>query len=155
MGKKIEIKDEEVDVVHPLAASGEDLSMRGAVIIVILVVLVGVLTGFLLSLGKNITTSSLLSVKKNNSDSEVKKTIGIKDKKTFKDNSEGILQEGGIEDEGQFHLSRPGGSSQNVYLTSSAVDLSEFIGKKVRVWGETFSAEKAGWLMDVGLVEVL
>jgi hypothetical protein len=25
----------------------------------------------------------------------------------------------------------------------------------VRVWGQTFSGEKAGWLMDVGLVEIL
>ena len=81
--------------------------------------------------------------------------MGIKDKKTFKDNAEGILRDGGIEGEGQFHLERPGGISQNVYLTSTTVDLSQLIGKKVRVWGETFSAQKAGWLMDVGLVEVL
>jgi len=52
-------------------------------------------------------------------------------------------------------LQRTGGESQNVYLTSTAVDLSKFLGKKVRVWGETFQGEKAGWLMDVGLVEVL
>jgi hypothetical protein len=43
----------------------------------------------------------------------------------------------------------------NVYLTSSTVDLSPFVGKKVRVWGQTFTGQKAGWLMDVGLVEVL
>ena len=60
-----------------------------------------------------------------------------------------------IEDEGQYHIERPGGVSQNVYLTSTTVDLSQFIGKKIRVWGETFSAQKAGWLMDVGLVEVI
>jgi len=84
----------------------------------------------------------------------VKKT-GIVDKKTFKDKAEGVLKEGGIDGEGNFHLERPGGVSQNVYLTSSTVDLSQFIGKKVRVWGETFAAEKAGWLMDVGFVEII
>jgi len=83
------------------------------------------------------------------------KTAGVSDKKTFKDSSEGILREGGIDGEGSFHLERPGGVSQNVYLTSSTVDLSLYIGKKVRVHGETFNAQKAGWLMDVGLVELL
>ncbi len=81
--------------------------------------------------------------------------VGVTDKKTFKDKAEGILREGGIDGEGNFHLERIGGESQNVYLTSTTVDLSQFIGKKVRVWGETFSGQKAGWLMDVGLVEVL
>lgn len=84
-----------------------------------------------------------------------KKVVGIADKKTFKDKAEGVLREGGVDGEGNFHLQRPGGESQNVYLTSTTVDLSPYIGKKVRVWGETFSGQKAGWLMDVGLVEVL
>lgn len=83
-----------------------------------------------------------------------KEQIGIKDKKTFKDQAEGLLKEGGIDGEGNFHLERPGGKSQNVYLTSSTVDLSKYVGKKVKVWGETFSSQKAGWLMDVGLVEI-
>ncbi len=86
---------------------------------------------------------------------KVAQTAGIADKKTFKDRTEGILKEGGVDGEGNFHLERPGGASQNVYLTSTTVDLSKYIGKKVRVWGETFQAQKAGWLMDVGLVEVL
>jgi hypothetical protein len=33
--------------------------------------------------------------------------------------------------------------------------LNEFVGKKVRVWGETHAGKKAGWLMDVGRVEAL
>jgi len=87
--------------------------------------------------------------------SKSEKAVGVADKKTFKDQAEGILREGGIDGEGNFHLERPGGESQNVYLTSTTVDLSPFVGKKVRVWGQTFSGEKAGWLMDVGLVEIL
>ena len=86
---------------------------------------------------------------------KAEKTIGLADKKAFKDQAEGTLREGGIDGEGNFHLERAGGTSQNVYLTSTTVDLSPHIGKKVRVWGQTFTAEKAGWLMDVGLVEIL
>lgn len=89
------------------------------------------------------------------SNAPAKKVIGVTDTKTFKDQAEGILREGGVEGEGSFHLERPGGTSQNVYLTSSTVDLSPYIGKRVRVHGQTFAAQKAGWLMDVGLVEVL
>jgi hypothetical protein len=83
-----------------------------------------------------------------------KTSAGVLDKKTFTDQAEGTLREGGFEGEGSFHLERPGGKSQYVYLTSTAVDLSEFIGKKVSVWGQTYEAEKAGWLMDVGYVEL-
>ena len=81
-------------------------------------------------------------------------SAGIVDKKTFKDSVEGILREGGIDGEGNFHIERPGGESQNAYITSSTVDLSGYVGKKVKVWGQTFSGQKAGWLMDVGLVEI-
>jgi hypothetical protein len=82
-------------------------------------------------------------------------SAGVVDKKTFKDSADGILREGGIDGEGNFHLERTGGVSQNVYLTSTTVDLTAYIGKKVKVWGQTFQGEKAGWLMDVGLVEML
>lgn len=81
--------------------------------------------------------------------------FGHPDKETFRDEAEGILVKGGIDGEGSHHLMRPGGESQNVYLTSSVVDLEEFIDHRVRIWGETFAAQKAGWLMDVGRVEVL
>ncbi len=83
------------------------------------------------------------------------KMAGISDKKTFKDQAEGFLKDGGLSGEGTFHLDRPGGVSQNVYLTSSTVDLSGYVDKKVRVWGETFKGQKAAWLMDVGLIELL
>lgn len=141
-------------VVHSLDIDTDFLSMKKTIILFLIVIGVGIGTGYILSL-TNKTISSTDSSESATSSQEVKKSVGIKDKKTFKDNAEGTLREGGIEDEGQFHLVRPGGDSQNVYLTSTIVDLSQFIGKKVRVWGETFSAQKAGWLMDVGLVEVL
>lgn len=81
--------------------------------------------------------------------------VGSEDTKTFSDKAEGTLKKGGIDGEGQFHLVRPGGESQYVYLVSSIVDLSTFENRKIRVWGSTQTAQKAGWLMDVGKVEVL
>ena len=80
--------------------------------------------------------------------------FGAKDKSAFTDEAVGILEEGGIDGEGTHKLLRSGGISQTAYLTSSVIDLSEFIGFKITVWGETFSAQKAGWLMDVGRVKV-
>lgn len=83
------------------------------------------------------------------------KEIGLSDTATFRDSAQGTLEEDGIDGEGTHHLVREGGPSQNVYLTSSVIDLDQFLGKKVEVWGETIGAEKAGWLMDVGRIKVL
>jgi len=80
---------------------------------------------------------------------------GSQDKSAFKDEAEGVLLKGGIEGEGSHRILRPGGVDQTVYLTSSVVDLDVFDGHKVKVWGETFAAQKAGWLLDVGRVEVI
>ncbi len=90
-------------------------------------------------------------------DNQVKNgaVFGLPDKETFKDQTEGVLIKGGIDGEGSHSILRPGGISQNVYLTSSVVDLDMFNDMEVRVWGETFKGQKAGWLMDVGRVEVL
>lgn len=114
---------------------------------------IAVILGTALGFGLNKLPKKGESV--NLSSAKAEKTVGIADKKTFKDSAEGTLKEGGIDGEGSFHLQRPGGESQNVYLTSTTVDLSQYIGKKVRVWGETFAAEKAGWLMDVGRLDIL
>lgn len=111
-------------------------------------VIVGVGIGYLPSMFKKSGSSTT-------SKNETAKSAGIADKKTFKDSAEGTLKEGGIDGEGNFHLERPGGESQNVYLTSTTVDLSSYVGKKVKVWGQTFEAQAAGWFMDVGLVETL
>lgn len=126
----------------------EGLPYKKLFFLLALVVIIGVVVGFgAAKLKKGGAPSSQTGT--------VAQTAGIADKKTFKDSTEGILKEGGVDGEGNFHLERPGGESQNVYLTSTTVDLSRYVGKKVRVWGATFQGQKAGWLMDVGLVEVL
>lgn len=117
-----------------------------------IVLVVGILVGFG---GSKLTKSNKTGTSATAATEATTKTAGIVDKKTFKDSAEGVLKEGGIDGEGNFHLERPGGPSQNAYLTSTTVDLSQYVNKKVRVWGATFQGEKAGWLMDVGTVEVL
>ncbi len=150
--------DTDKDLIHDFNKETLKSAFTSKVILLLLgVVVVGVFSGYLLAansgsslLGKNIKTNLT------NGDSLSKGTIiGSNDTKTFKDTTEGTLKEGGIDGEGAFHLERPGGESQNVYLTSSSVDLSKFIGKKIKVWGQTQKAQTAGWLMDVGRVEVL
>lgn len=83
------------------------------------------------------------------------KIYGAENADAFKDEAEGVLVKGGIEGEGSHHLLRDGGPSRNVYLTSSVLDLNLFNEHQIKVWGETFQAQKAGWLMDVGRVEVV
>ncbi len=147
---------EKTSVIHSLDIQDThhlvDIPMKKSITIFGLVILVGVISGFV----ANLVFPSTGTTKKQTTSSKqpVAAKAGIDDKKTFKDSAEGIMKEGGIDGEGNFHLERSGGASQNVYLTSTTVDLSLYIDKKVKVWGETFSAEKAGWLMDVGLIEL-
>lgn len=81
--------------------------------------------------------------------------FGLPDTETFKDSAEGYLELGGLEGEGSHSLIRPGGDDQTVYLTSSVTDLDKFAGMQVKIWGETFKGQKAGWLMDVGRVQII
>lgn len=118
-------------------------------IIIFLAVAGGVSSGFALSKTRPISLSSNKVVKV-----DTATEVGIKDAKTFRDSVSGTLEKGGIEGEGTHHLVRTGGESQWVYLTSSVVDLDQFVGKKVKVYGETFAGKSAGWLMDVGRVEL-
>lgn len=82
-------------------------------------------------------------------------TIYGQDSEAFKDSAQGTVAKNGTQGEGSHRLLREGGDSQTVYLTSSTLDLDLFVDHKVEVWGETFAAQKAGWLMDVGKVKVL
>ena len=155
--EKTEKKEEEtVDngisekVVHDFDSKKNIFSSKFIVILVV-ALLVGFGTGYLLA--NKGGTSSGLSL----SGGSVSKgaTEGSSDMSAFKDTAEGTLKKGGIDGEGAFHLVRPGGDSQNVYLTSSIVDLGKYVNKKIKVWGQTQKAQHAGWLMDVGKVQVL
>lgn len=124
------------------------------IILFLILAVLGVGTGFLLSQAQGFSVVPSSPLSKIGTGVDKGKTYGGDDVKDT-DDAEGTLREGGIEGEGSFHLERPGGVSQNVYLSSSVLDLSQFIGKKVKVWGLTHDAEKAGWLMDVVRLQVL
>src|SRR3989344_2437175 len=123
-----------------------------AVLIAIAIMAAGVFTGYIFAQGTRTTINTKATTQTGTQTS--KKTIGIKCEQKG-EIPEGMLREGGIEDEGTHHLERDGGPARNVYITSSVVPLDEYVGKKVRVCGETVDAEKAGWLMDVVQLEVL
>lgn len=144
-------------LVHGISAS-QTIMTKKILLAAALIILAGVGSGYLLS--RNSTNSSTPTADRTGSpgqpsNEKAVRVVGSADTKSFPDNTEGTLREGGIDGEGTHNLERPGGPSQTVYLTSSILDLSEFVGKRVRVWGQTHAAKKAGWLMDVGKVEVL
>ncbi len=133
----------------PKGPSKATLMMAGGAV---LVVLAGVATGWFVS-GRPGVSGAPKEAAPGVITSE--NEAGIVDEATFRDTAEGKLETGGIEGEGTHHLDRDLGEEKYVYLTSTVIDLESFVGKKVQVWGETISAKKAGWLMDVGKVKVI
>ena len=131
-------------------------SKKILIISALVVVALGITTGYFVS-GKGSTNSSSTSKGGvvNNNDIQAGAEFGGKDSASFTDQALGVIEAGGIDGEGTHKLLREGGSSQTVYLTSSTLDLEQFTGRKVQIWGKTFKAQKAGWLMDVGRLKVL
>lgn len=126
------------------------------VLATVLVVLAGLGTGWLLS-GNALSSgdSTTVSDKQEGEMVNTASEAGIEDESAFPDTAEGTLKEGGIDGEGTHYLERPGGTSQNVYLFSTVIDLRSFVDKKVQIWGKTVSGKEAGWLMDVGRIKVV
>jgi len=156
--RRVDSKDKEI--VRSLDRKNKSsVGKYSKLISVIMVLALGLGSGFLvaqLTIATGVVNKKV-EVRELQSDSEITKglIVGADDKSQFPDEAEGALVEGGVDGEGTHHLEREGGPSQNVYLTSSNVDLQKFVGRTVRVDGKTFSAEKAGWLMDVGQLEVI
>lgn len=121
----------------------------------LLIIAAGVYSGFLLSEKKGKTEvtdeSGLPKIIIG------KEIVGSTDTESFRDQAVGVLEknENGPYTEGTHRLIREGGPSQTAYLISSIVDLDQFVGREVEVWGETFHSDKVGWLMDVGRLKVL
>lgn len=123
----------------------------------VLIVFLGIGSGF--GLNKLVGKEGALGLKtqreiKEGEAVEAGQTYGEKSE-AFPDNAVGVIEKNGIEGEGTHRLLREGGESQTAYLTSSLLDLDLFAGRKVEIWGQTFAAQKAGWLLDVGAVKVL
>lgn len=133
-------------------------SNTGLIIAAIIAIVAGVGTGYggskLYAQSQGLPTGEMETVA---TEGSVKNgdVFGSPDTSAFKDSAQGYLVAGGLDNEGTHHLLRDGGESQTVYLTSSVTDLSALEGMEVEVWGETFKGQKAGWLMDVGRVQVI
>lgn len=138
-----ELKQQPIPVL-----SIEKKRKKGIYLGAIIIIVAGIFTGYFLSQSKTTSLGGSKII-------ETNKVVGSTDTKVFKDSAEGVLEKGGINGEGTHKLIRPGGESQTVYLTSSVIDLNKFVGKKVKAWGETQAAEKAGWFMDVGRLEIM
>src|SRR5258708_23835122 len=110
----------------------------------IIVILVGLVIGFLVSSKKS---TSMNTGTKNSIVGVTATEAGVKDPSTIKGvtTATGTLKTGGIKGEGQYHLDRPGGPTQTVYLTSTTIDITPFVDKKVQVWGQTLASQNAPW----------
>jgi hypothetical protein len=153
--KKVAVTDEAdvpiVEPIDPVKKEDTQMKIRSTRIIIgvyILLVLLGLGTGYLLA-HANITG---VGVKPGIIKTD--KVAGSTDTTTFKDSAIGVIQKDGTDGEGTHQLIRDGGPSQTVTLMSSVVDLDQYVGKKVKVFGQTMTAQKAAWLMDVGRVEL-
>lgn len=158
--KKVEVAEKlsdvqgEKDIELKSLDSGSSMKNKQNLVIFgvyLLLIAMGVGTGFLLS--NNATVLGSIT-QKPGAVINTGKVVGSTDTKTFKDSAVGVIQKGGVDGEGTHQLIREGGPSQTAYLFSSVIDLDKYIGKKVKVWGQTMAAKKASWLMDVGKVEL-
>lgn len=120
------------------------------VLVMVIVILGGVMTGYLLSQNKGLSLGGTSAGTINKPDE-----VGSADAQTFKDTATGTIEAGGLNGDGTHKLIREGGPSQTAYLTSSVIDLDQFVGKKVQIWGETQKGQKVSWLMDVGRIKTI
>ncbi|MCL5090871.1 MAG: hypothetical protein M1514_02560 [Patescibacteria group bacterium] len=125
-------------------------------VLIVFFIVSGIVSGYFLAKRNQKSSAASATVGTVSKDKIVKGSeFGVKDVSTFKDTATGSLEAGGLEGEGTHKIIREGGPSQTVYVISSVLDLDQFVGKKVQVWGETMKAQKAGWLMDVGRIKIL
>jgi len=154
-----EINNQENQSVNSLDLSESLLDWK-IILISAGVVLVGLGSGYglsrLRSSSAQVSSSTSTDVSQQPTGKKVKvgQTYGNQSE-VFSDEAIGVVERVTDTEEGTHKLLREGGESQTAYLTSSLVDLDRFVNHKVKVWGETFAAQKVGWLMDVGAVKVL
>lgn len=155
MNPQLNNQDTKTPLMNNFEKPGSSVFSPKFLVVLVIIILLGIFSGYFLTSNKRNTSNGTGTQTSSGSSAGNNTIVGSNDTATFKDTAEGILKSGGIDGEGTYHLVRPGGDSQNVYLTSSIVDLSLFVNKNIKVWGQTQSAQHAGWFMDVGRVEVL
>ncbi|QQG43544.1 MAG: hypothetical protein HYW45_00805 [Candidatus Daviesbacteria bacterium] len=137
------------NLIKPLAKSSQTVKIMVAVLIS--TIALGGITGYLMA---NKNPISNLSTGINGTPPK----SAQQDSKTFRDFAEGVIKPKSTESDNYSegtHILQRDNNPTPVALTSSVVDLSQYEGKKVRIYGETQKAVTEGWLMDVGKVEII
>ena len=134
-------------------------SVVAPALIIVSLILAGGVSGYFLS-GQTELTGTVVGSKSEGgekSSGKVPKEAGISNPSVYKDQAQGRVEANTNKDvpEGSHKLVRPGGEDQTAYLTSAVLDLDQFLGECVEIWGQTYAAQKAGWLMEVGQVKLL
>ena len=140
--------------IEPIS-SGNKFAKIIPVLIIIVIVVLGIGSGLVLS---SFSQSSSSSVTVLSDDEDISLEIKENLAQTFSDEAQGTLETNADLDrygQGTHKLIRPGGEDQTAYLTSSILELDEYVGQEIKVYGETFGSSQVGWLMDVGKVEVI
>ena len=159
--QKVEINSEPGEsLLKTIPRSGEGLKMKRNLIpalIIVALILAGGVTGYFLANQGVLVGQKITEMTGGVSLVQGPQEAGITDETLFPDTAQGRIKINESDEitEGSHKLIRPGGESQTAYLTSSVLDLNQFLGKCVQIWGETFEAQKAGWFMDIGRIKVL
>ena len=141
---------------QPINGNGKNKKgVFGYVGLAVVMVALGIITGWKIpKLSKEKSTGDTPNGLISKGEISKGKEFGVEDPGKS-DSAVGVVEKGGIDGEGTHKLLREGGPSQNIYMTSSVLDLDSFVGEKIQIWGETMKAQKAGWLMDIVKVKVL
>lgn len=147
-------------LLRQFSAKGEKTNWREVLLpagIILGIIFLGALTGYLLA-GRRIGGPTMSQkIEEGVEIVQGPKEVGIKDERVFRDTTSGrlVVNDNEAITEGSHKLLRPGGESKTAYVSSSVLDLNQFLGKCVQIWGETFAAQQVAWLMDVGRVKIL
>lgn len=159
--QKVEIDPSQGEsLLKKMPSAGERFKPKGILIpalVIIAIILAGAATGYFLANRGISITQQVTELAGGISVVQGPKEAGIEDETLFPDTAQGKVRINDSEEitEGSHQLIRSGGESQTVFLTSSVLNLNQFLGRCVQIWGETFQAQKAGWFMDVGRIKTL
>lgn len=125
-------------------------------LVISLIILAGIGTGYLLTRPAQFKPGGL-AMTGGQKAKGAPREAGAKNQEEFPDKAQGklVVNDNETIPVGSHQLIRPGGEDQTAYLTSSVVDLNQFVGHCVEIWGQTFASQKVGWLLDVGYVKRL
>ncbi len=132
------------------------ISMRKTLLFAItLPIAVGILTGTVLAGDKYFAQRAVYKDLSGKSiELAVGQEVGLSDKKSTRDGAIGLLVKSDDLIKGTHKLMR-GTDALTVYMTSSTMDLDQFVGRGVQIWGETFQRKGIGWFMDAVKLKLL